>query len=147
MSIYTSTIDALAAINANVPGINKAYGSQNMPIQLTIVPCAIAIAAPGDWSKFGTDEFVVRVYVAPVSGGNPSTAYAQCLALLDAFHDTYTSTPQIDGRPLLAMPHGSGKTARGFGTSGFYYTQKFGGAEYYGFELYLPLGPKGAPRF
>jgi hypothetical protein len=143
---YQGDVDAIAAINATVPGIQVAYNSTNLPQQIAMgpIPAAITIVAPGDWTRFGFDEYVVRVYVSAVLNGNPALGYQSCIALLDAFRKSYNDLLSINDRPLIRAPHGHTKTAKGFGTSGFYYTVKWSSVEYYGFEVYLPLGPGSA---
>jgi hypothetical protein len=139
---YASDVDSIAEINREIPGVAVAYGSTDMPNDLSTLPAAITIVAPGDWTKFGDDEYVVRVYVQALSNNTPSQAYQQCLALIEAFYAVYSRIASINGRPLMRYPHGHAKSARGFGTSGFYYTQTWSKVVYTGFEVYLPLGPR-----
>ena len=141
-STYSDDVDAIASINAQIPGIAVAYGSTDLPNEMSALPAAMTIVAPGDWTKFGSDEYVVRVYVQPTSNNTPSLAYQQCLALIQAFLDAYQALSRVNDRPLMRYPHGHAKSARGFGTSGFYYTQTWGKVPYYGFEIFLSLGPR-----
>ena len=135
-------IAAIAAINRGIPGVNAAYDSTNMPQDINVLPCALVIVAPGAWGRFHQDEFVIRVYVAEVSNGNPATAYAACVQLLDAFQSTYQRIASINERPLVQGAHGPAKSPTGLGSSGFYYTQSWSGRTFYGFEVFLPLGPR-----
>jgi hypothetical protein len=82
------------------------------------------------------------VYVAPVLNSNPSIAYANCLALSQAFRDTYTVPGLRIGSGFIVPNHLTVKL--GFGSTGFAYTMKWGAAIYYGFEIHVPIMTAGS---
>jgi hypothetical protein len=81
------------------------------------------------------------VFIAQTENANLASAYLLTLTMLDAFYDTYSEIASINDRPLLRMHHGHGKSPQGMGMSGTLFTQTHEGRSYYGFELYLPVGP------
>ncbi len=133
---HAQIIDQIALINSDIPGINVAYNSRNLPQTLVTFPAAMVLLGPDDYSRFGPSEYWIRVFVASVSTGNPSDAYIKCLALSTAFHDVYTHLSRIGDRYLL---HNNVTTKAGFGNTGFAYTLKWGKGEFYGFQVHLPL--------
>jgi hypothetical protein len=133
---HAQIIDALAAINRTVPGINIAYGSTNLPQTLVQFPAAMVLLGPDDYGKFGPTEYWIRVFVASVTTGNVSAAYSQCLSLSGAFHDAYTHLQTVGDRLVYRQ---NLALKMGFGNTGFAYTLKWGSGEFYGFQINVPL--------
>lgn len=133
---HAQIIDALAAINRNIYGVNIAYGSTNLPQTLVTYPAAITLLGPDDYGKFGGTEYWIRVFVASVATGTIQSAYSQCLTLSTAFHDTYSHLGRVGDRYILR--HNLTKLS-GFGNTGFGYTMKWGKGEFYGFQVNVPL--------
>jgi len=132
------TVDAIAVINATVPGIVASYGANNMPQSITQTPSALVLLGPDEWKPFGITEFWIRVFVAPMqAAGNPGAIYARCLQLATDFRNTYAlRTTNIGDRYIMRNKL---TTKGGFGSTGYVYTLKYGNADYYGFQINLPL--------
>jgi len=133
---HAQIIDQLATINRQIPGIAISYGSTNLPQTLVTFPAVMTLLGPDDYTKFGTCEYWVRVFVASVTTGNVAKAYQDCLRLSTEFHDTYSHLSQVGDR-FVDRAHLTAKM--GFGNTGFVYTLKWGTGEFYGFTVNVPL--------
>lgn len=135
-----SIIDTIAGINGEIEGINASYGATNLPQQFTIYPACMVLLGWDDWTKFGPTEFWIQVMVAAVaSTGNLGSVYQQCLDLSQRFHDTYSLRTDLIGDRMIDRSKLS--TKLGIGSTGFQYTLKWGKADFYGFQVNLPLMP------
>jgi hypothetical protein len=134
-------IDAIATINAEIPGMNASYGSNTLPAQLPpVFPASFVLLGWDDWTKFGPTEFWIYVVVAPVaSTGNIGNVYQQCLQLSQAFHDAYSLRTGLIGDRMIDRSKLT--TKLGIGSTGFQHTLKWGTASFYGFTVNLPLMP------
>jgi hypothetical protein len=130
--------DAFQAINASVKGVKFAPNSASTPNQLTSdkLPTAITWYADDDWCKVPETHFVIEVYVAPVGNTNPTLAMRDCLTLVQAFRDTYRALHEVSGLPMLREKGGG---HRGFGSMGVHKTLVYGGQEFFGFSLRVPV--------
>ncbi len=133
---HAQVIDALAAIARQVPGVNISYGSTNLPQSLVTFPATVILLGPEDYGRFGIAEYYIRVFVDAVATGNPSNAYRVCLTLSTSFHDTLKSLSVVGDR-IVDRKNLALKT--GFGNSGFALTMKWGKADFYGFQVNVPL--------
>lgn len=131
---HAQIIDAMAAINRSIRGINIAYGSTNLPQALVTFPAVMVLLGMEDYGRFGLCEYINRVFVADVTTGATGKAYQDCLTLSTAFHDTYTSISRVGDRIL---DRARVTTRLGFGNTGFAYTLKWGKGEFYGFSVLI----------
>lgn len=134
MTTVSQVIDAIQQINGGVKGVKFAPSSAQYPDQLTPdkLPAAITFLGEDDWLKASNTQFEIDVYVAPVGSTNPRQAMQQCLALVQAFGDTWRALHKVDTFPIIRQP-------RNFGTTGVHRTIAYAGAEYFGFCVRIPL--------
>jgi hypothetical protein len=138
MSTIANVVDAFQAINAGVRGIKFSPNSSSIPAQLSPdkLPAAITWYADDDWAKVTETHFMIEVYVSPVGSANPTLAMANCLALVEAFRETYRGLHKVDGFAILREPGGG---RRGFGSDGVHKTMGYAGQEFFGFSFGVPI--------
>ncbi len=135
---HAQIIDAIAAINLQIPGVVTSYGSYNFPQQIGNMPASVVLLGTDDYGKFGATEYLIRVFVAAYqSSGNPGLIYKACLDLSTQFRNTYSLMTSMIGDRFIDRTKLQVKA--GFGSTGFGYTLSYGTGKFYGFQVNLPL--------
>jgi hypothetical protein len=140
VSTISSLVAAFQTFNAGVNGVASA--PQTMPATLAAgaLPAAITLPGPARWlggTGLGRGRkcertYVVRVYVAAVDD-DPAVVFAAAYALLEALGAAYRDVASIGGAIIQQ------RGGEGLEDGGLLRTQAYGGVQYYGFELRVPV--------
>lgn len=138
MTTITELIDGVQAINRSITGIRYAPTYTNYPNTLTSerLPTAVTWHAGEDWHKGGMLNLQIEVYVAAIDPNVGTQAMKDGLNLLERFKETWQTQGNVNA---IAIMTGNHTTKAGFGTEGMHKTLGYGGNEYFGFIVHIPL--------
>jgi len=101
MTILT-TVTALQAIHTAISGIKSAPTTMPSNLSTAVLPIALVFPGKADWDMQAIDlkrqdrDYVVRVYVAPISQDLPFAGLTTCLTLLNLFGAAYLTRANLD---------------------------------------------------
>lgn len=140
MASISECVDAIQQVNRSITGIRIAPNSANYPNNLNTLPCAITWFAGEDWEKMGIANFQIEVYVATVDPNNGTSAMREAMILVQRFKEAWQSQNSIvAGNQIIGRGTNKHTTNVGFGTEGVHKTLGYGGAEFFGFVVHIPL--------